>query len=355
MKIAQLLAKENNNLDLIRIILACMVIIGHTPALNGPTAIWADPIGYFFPFTYSGSLAVKLFFFISGLVVTNSYLKKRDPIYFLISRFFRIIPALFFILLITVFVFGPLTTTLSTMDYFSNLDNFSYITNNLIFTTAYYLPGVFNNNTYPSAVNGSLWSLRYEIGCYLFLLANFLLLDKRNKNYLNIPIFIIILASLYPNSFIFDYLGYNLEISLLPLSFALGCFLAVNAEKITLNYFMLLGSFALLYLLKDSPFNQILLLVTFAILVINLCTNSYVLKLRPKHDISYGIYLWGFLIQQTLFYSFGTMYASLHFFSALIISILFSLVSYICIEKPFITIGKNVFLAYQNKLVSYRK
>ena len=64
MTITSFLNKENNNLDLIRIILASTVILGHTIAINGDTNYWLDPIGYFFPITYSGALAVKLFFFL---------------------------------------------------------------------------------------------------------------------------------------------------------------------------------------------------------------------------------------------------------------------------------------------------
>src|SRR6187551_1901956 len=98
MKISNFLNKENNNLDLIRILLASTVILGHTIAINGQTSYWIDPINYFFPITYSGALAVKIFFFISGLVVTNSFLNKNSLTYFIISRIFRIMPALLFLL-----------------------------------------------------------------------------------------------------------------------------------------------------------------------------------------------------------------------------------------------------------------
>lgn len=149
MKISDFLDKDNNNLDLVRILLACLVIIGHANVLNGPSDYWIDPIEHFFKFTYSGALAVKLFFFISGLVVTNSYLAKNSAPYFIISRFFRLIPALFFLLMVTVFIFGPILTNLKTEEYFSNLNYFGYIWHNIIFYTDYLLPGIFNKMCTP--------------------------------------------------------------------------------------------------------------------------------------------------------------------------------------------------------------
>lgn len=178
-KISNILLKENNNFDLIRILLAILVIIGHSIALNGKSDYWIDPIAVFFKYTYSGAFAVKLFFFISGLVVTNSYLHKKNAFYFINSRVFRILPLLFFVLVITVFIFGPILTVLPIDDYILNNDNFSYIWKNLLFQTQYYLPGIFNENIHPNAVNGSLWSLKYEMGCYIFTLLTFLVLGKK--------------------------------------------------------------------------------------------------------------------------------------------------------------------------------
>ncbi len=350
MKISELLFKQNNNFDLIRIILACLVIIGHSPVLNGLSGHWADPIGYFFPFTYSGSLSVKAFFFISGLVVTNSYLSKQNGVYFVISRIFRIIPALLFLLLITVFIFGPSLTTLSTIDYFSGLNSFSYIYNNLIFNTEYYLPGLFASNPYPHAVNGSLWSLKYEMGCYIFLLATFLLLGRFNKYYLNIPIAFVIGDALLETPILFAFLGINPDISLLPMSFAFGCLLAVNADKLVINLYVLLIAGIFLFLCKGGPYAQIVLMITFCLVITYISSRKSVVKLRPRYDISYGIYLWGFLIQQTIVHYTGTIYVGLHCLIALLISTALALVTNIFIEKPFIALGKKIFKSLQTKM-----
>ncbi len=80
MTLHDVLRRENNNLDLFRLIAAYLVIIGHAYAL-APQAGQQDPILRLLGFDYSGSMAVKLFFFLSGLVVVNSLLDKRDVAY----------------------------------------------------------------------------------------------------------------------------------------------------------------------------------------------------------------------------------------------------------------------------------
>lgn len=340
MRISDFLKRENNNLDLIRIILACTVIIGHSPILNGQSKVWIDPIGHFFEFTYSGALAVKLFFFISGLVVTNSMLSNKSPLHFVVSRFFRLIPALFFVLVVTVFVFGPLLTKIPLHDYYTNLNHLQYIRHNLVFNLDLTLPGIFGDNLYKDTVNGSLWSLKYEVGCYIFLLGLFLILANKSRYYLNIPIAIIIIDTLLPTRILFSWLGDNPEVYLLPASFAFGAFFAVNADKIKMNLGIVLGSFLIYYVFSNTTYAQIIFTFASCNTIIYLASNGFIMRLKPKVDISYGIYLWGFLIQQSIYNFSGHIYVGFHCFIALIISIILASITYILVERPFMNIGK---------------
>ncbi|EMX7263371.1 acyltransferase, partial [Escherichia coli] len=87
--VSDVLSRDNNNLDLIRIVAAVMVIYGHSFFLANNHGA-RELITQFFPFTYSGSIAVKIFFFISGLLVTTSLIRTQSVPKFVISRFFRI-------------------------------------------------------------------------------------------------------------------------------------------------------------------------------------------------------------------------------------------------------------------------
>ena len=88
MLLGEILKRGNNNLDLFRLIAACMVILGHAYALL-PGSGGSDVIGNFLGFDYSGSLAVKIFFFISGMLVTSSLLQKQSIPEYISARFFQ--------------------------------------------------------------------------------------------------------------------------------------------------------------------------------------------------------------------------------------------------------------------------
>lgn len=350
MKITSFLNKENNNLDLIRIILACAVIAGHSISLNGDTKYWIDPIRFLFPETYSGALAVKIFFFISGLVVTNSYMKKDNLLYFVIARIFRILPALLFLLLITVFIIGPIFTTVNLSRYFFEIQNVRYLICNMLFQTKYNLTGVFAENLYKNAVNGSLWSLHYEIRCYFFLMCAFLLFKNKRLLIFNILFITILIDTILPSRIIFNMLGNNPEIYYLPFSFAYGMFMAINQNKIIINFKIVLLSFIAYFLAMSMQFTQeLFLIIAFCNSAIFVSSRKWILKLRPKYDISYGIYLWGFLVQQIVYALLGQIYTGLHFLIATLLSILIAYISFILIEKPFMLLGKRAFVFYDTK------
>lgn len=356
MKISQFLNKDNNNLDLVRIVLACLVIVGHSDVLNGTGNYWIDPIAYFFKFTYAGAFAVKLFLFISGLVVTNSYLSKRSAIYFIVSRFFRIIPALLFVLIVTVFVFGMILTKLQISEYWSQLNYFAYIRHNIVFYSDYLLPGVFDENLYPNVVNGSLWSLRFEVGCYFVLLILFLLLGNRNKYYFIIPILLIMIDALLNSRIIFSFIDDNPEKYLLPMCFAYGVLFAVLADKILIDIYVVIFSILIFVVFKETTYAGFIFILVSCNIVLYLASNKYVLKLKPKYDISYGIYLWGFLIQQTIFHYFGHIFIGFHSIIAIIVSGLLALMTFVYIEKPFIKTGKYVidFIVNSKSIKKYK-
>lgn len=341
MKISEILSRDNNNLDLFRIILASMVIIGHTEALNGFNDNWVDPIKYFFPYIYSGSFAVQMFFFISGLLVANSLFKSQNPTKFIISRLFRIYPALVFIITITAIIIGPILTSHTFSSYFSDPITFKYF-EWLSFKMSFNLPGVFENNLYKFAINGSLWTLLFEVYCYIALLGIYLLIQKRAYVLWNIIFLLILVDHLLPQRFIFNWLYDFKEITIIPICFALGVFFANNAEKITINGKSAIGAIIAVYCLRNTSFEHITLITSSAILILYLSSNTIILKFRPKYDISYGVYLWGFLVQQSVYHYIGKVHPLLHMSISIFISIIFGLITFILIEQNFIKLGSNL-------------
>jgi peptidoglycan/LPS O-acetylase OafA/YrhL len=150
---------SGDNFDAIRLFAALVVVYGHAFALTGTAvpAIFGN---------YVSTIAVKVFFIISGYLVIDSW--RRDPSVFryLSRRSLRIFPGLLVCTLLTAFLLGPLLTSLPLSQYFTSPLLSRYLLN-IILRPQMLLPGVFEHNTYPNAVNGSLWTLPIEFGMYL--------------------------------------------------------------------------------------------------------------------------------------------------------------------------------------------
>lgn len=159
---------RRNNFDFLRIVAALMVLFGHSYVLSGRGAL--EPLVLLTGLDGLGGLGVSIFFVISGFLVAASYDRRPDARAYFAGRLLRILPGLAAALILSALVLGPLLTDLPARVYFSDLKTWLYVTRNLLlYPVTYDLPGVFTANPYPDAVNGSLWTLRLEFTCYLLL------------------------------------------------------------------------------------------------------------------------------------------------------------------------------------------
>jgi len=117
--------------------------------------------------TSLGQLAVAVFFVASGFLVTSSWQHGPQAGRFVSARALRLYPALIIMLFCTTFVLGPWLSSLSIPDYFADGNTLRFFWANLSLTTFVPgLPGVFESLPFAGAVNGSLWTLQYEVACY---------------------------------------------------------------------------------------------------------------------------------------------------------------------------------------------
>jgi len=122
--------------------------------------------------TILGLVGVFIFFTISGYLVTGSYLSTASPWRFALKRGARILPGLWVNLLVVGLVLGPIVSTLPLGAYLADPGLRAFFRSNLLLELANSpLPGVaFSSNEVGDIVNGALWTLRYELMMYAMVL-----------------------------------------------------------------------------------------------------------------------------------------------------------------------------------------
>lgn len=296
---------RENNFDAMRILAALVVIFGHAHPLSSQS----DPVVLG---NSVQAVAVKIFFVVSGFLVTKSWWSDPHLGRYLSRRGLRLFPALILMLLFTVFIIGPLFTTLPVSAYFASDATWRYVIYNAVLHPTYSLPGVFLSNPYPGAVNGSLWSLPVEVSMYLLLpVVAFLAMLAKNRG---VFVFISImgaLLSLYyilnvpAEAQIFWWGTGSRSVADVGPYFFLGAIVAVTRLEKVLNpgFALFMVAIAALFQLPQYWMQQLVLMVVlpYGVLSFSTVATPYLSKLGRLGDPSYGIYLYGFPVQQALF------------------------------------------------------
>ena len=117
-----------------------------------------------------GRIGVDIFFVISGFLIATSWQRSQSARDYAVKRFARVWPALTCVVLLSVVVIGPIATELTVAQYFGRGATFDYAWHNLtmFFGIRHDLPGVFSSAAQGS-VNGSLWTLPYELWGYVVI------------------------------------------------------------------------------------------------------------------------------------------------------------------------------------------
>ena len=342
MLLAQVLKRDSNNLDLVRLIAACLVIYGHANAFLPPERAGSDWVAGLLGFDYSGSLAVKVFFFLSGLVVTNSLLEKRSLLQFAIARVLRIWPALIAVLLVCALIIGPLVTSLPLREYFLDPQTRAYVWGGLRMHVAFVLPGVFDGHV-TNAVNGSLWSIPHEVNAY-WVLAGAFALGLQRFRWLAVAVTIfIIIDPLLPQRLLFSWRTPNAAIDALAPCFAAGALMALFKDHIRISTNMVFGCLVLFFAFKQAPYAHYLFYAALFFGLLYVFSRPLLVAWRPSVDVSYGVYLWGWPIQQLLSHVVPDMGVQWHRLYAIVMACGMGWVSWHLLEKHFVLLGHQCY------------
>jgi peptidoglycan/LPS O-acetylase OafA/YrhL len=323
--------------DYLRLTLSCSIIVVHSCltsyGLAANNALYDSPLGRFC------NLLVPMFFALSGYLVAGSLERSRTLGMFLGLRAIRIFPALFVEVTLSAFILGPLVTASPYRAYFSDPLFFRYFMNALG-DIHYLLPGVFLDNPWPLIVNGQLWTIPYELYCYCAL-AIITLFGLKKWRALG-PIFVVIVS--------LGYLLWNLngaDAGIVPgtngvrkpflvATFLAGVSIYFYRETLPWGRWYAVAALAVSIALPSlSQYGDFCAPTFIAYATICLGVMNPSRKLLRGADYSYGIYLYGFAIQQTAMHFFPM--ARVWYLNVLIslpIAVLVAAISWHFVERP---------------------
>jgi peptidoglycan/LPS O-acetylase OafA/YrhL len=288
--------------DYLRLILALSIIVWHSVLIcYGPAAeiyFWSGP-----PRPAIGCL-LPAFFALSGFLVAGSLERNALP-EFLTLRIVRIFPALTVEVFLSAILLGPLLTTVGWREYFSNPEFFYYLLN-VFGNIHYFLPGVFADNPTPSYVNAQLWSVPIELGCYVTLaIASICRMTTQKYRLFLTTLAVVMVLTFLPQLGFSELPPFGPNGKLLIISFLFG--VAHYAMRCEIKYcwpLFALSIVAYWVLFLNQSFVYLSALpLSYATIFLGLQNPPRSKPIRGA-DYSYGAYLYGFPLQQTVCYLF---------------------------------------------------
>ena len=293
---------KSNAFNFLRLVCCLVVIYEHCVVLSGAG----------FPCCGLRGIAVNVFFILSGFWVTQSFLKSGSIKEYAIKRFKKILPQYWLVVLgfavgLSVFSVLPLR------EYFCDASFYKYLAANILTLNFIQpnLPGVFEGLALNGSVNGSLWTIKIEIGFYILLPFIVFAVKKLHEKF-NGGYSCIVLIALYLLSVLYEVLmplvtektslpsALNNQLPAFISYFASGMIFAFYGEKLVSKLkIAFLPCFALLVLLNvfKIPFVSALLVPALTPICLAVCVMFLGLNLKifadigRKTDYSYSLYL----------------------------------------------------------------
>jgi peptidoglycan/LPS O-acetylase OafA/YrhL len=295
---------RRNNFDALRLLAATAVIFSHAFLLATDRQDSEPLMLLTGGQTILGVLGVFVFFVISGYLVTESWVRAPSLARFALKRALRIYPGLAACILVLTFGLGPLVGTLPLGDYLSSYGTYDFLGANLLLHIDHNsLPGVwFTGRELGHIVDGPLWSLPVEVAMYVMVAA------LGASRLLRVPVLVALLG-----------------VGLLAIALDVSNW---RDWDFTGSVLWLLGFFAMGMLLQQFPARRVLdgriALLALAGLIASVPLHAFIqlfplcgsylviyLALHPAlpvipaarfGDLSYGLYIYGWPVEQTVLY-----------------------------------------------------
>lgn len=295
----EMFQRGSNGLSTIRLALASTVVLWHSFPLTGHDI---HPEGLR---EVVGSFRVDAFFAISGFLILRTWNRRPDGKFFVRSRLMRVLPAFWVNLVVTALIVAPLVLWLADRDvgtlFRGDHSAWHYITQNASTWMFFFdIGGTPTDVPVDGAWNGSVWMLKWEMLCYAALLALGLLgLTRSRKLILSlcaaawVAVLVVSVVGASPSS-LFD------EAIRFALMFLAGASLWAFADRIPSDWRLAVLSIVGIVAGIWMPDYRLTAAPALAYLVMWLAVHMTHQRWNRKRDYSYGIFLYGFPVQQSL-------------------------------------------------------
>jgi len=330
--------------DYMRLLLAFSVLWMHTARVTygDDLFLWESPLR---PLLKS---VLPMFFVLSGFLVAGSLERSKTLISFLGNRFIRIYPALTVEVLLSAFILGAIYTEYDLGDYFSDKEFFAYLVN-VTGHIHYTLPGVFLSNPDAGMVNAQLWTVPFELQCYFVIALLFLVGVTKRRVFA--PIATILFAVVFGVARYWKHEGDWAAMpaatsgNLLICAFLLGVSFYLYKDRVLWDGRIFAASIALILLSYwFTSFGDFVAIPAMGYVTVFLgLTSPRKLSILRGADYSYGVFLYGYPIQQ----AFAALAPWTHnwFLNGIVSSVVvifFAAFSWTLIEKPALKLRKQI-------------
>lgn len=336
-RLAHMLDAPSNSFAMIRIAMALAVLVSHAFfLLTGTTA--AEPLTAWTGHSL-GEHAVQVFFFLSGILVAQSFARSRSALDFVTARGLRIFPGLAVCVLLTAYVLGPLVTGREAGDYLAAPETLSYVLRTLTLSTGSApLPGVFESLPASGLVNMSLWTLKYELLCYagLFVLGLAGLFNPQFKTAASVLLALAVaLVFIEPAKAIETYTPID-NMRYFAVFFGLGALAYLVREHLAVHGATVLATGLVFWVALGTPVGELATAVFLgaSTLYVARFTFGPLRAFANRYDLSYGVYVYACPVQQFLIERFPEAGPLVHIVLALAIVVPLAMLSWVLIERP---------------------
>jgi peptidoglycan/LPS O-acetylase OafA/YrhL len=327
--------------DYLRVCLALAVVGWHSLVVSYGTDFQARFLAG--PWRPAPALILPMFFALSGFLVAGS-LRRNTIASFLALRALRIAPALAVEVCVSALLLGPLLTQLPVGEYFSD-QRFLVYPLNIVGDIHYFLPGLFDNNPFPFYVNAQLWTIPFELECYVALALLALVGICRAPGPLlcaTVTLNLVWAAEDLARGG-WATAGSIVPGHVLPLCFLAGVVLYMFRDRVPFRFSWCAAAFALSLVGLSLPGGDYLVAFPVAYLTVAIgLLNPRKRWLVGWGDYSYGIYLYGFPIEQ-LVASRGAAFQHWYIVLALAVPLTVGLaaLSWNLVERPILGLRRH--------------